>query len=111
MLNFKTEMIYLVHNGNGKIKIGYTGTERTLESRMRAYKTHNPDTVFLDVNEFSNIDDEHNIKTELKQYAIGRSEWYYDIPEVHEIWGRYKKLAETRVKEQLQNNEVKIVKQ
>ena len=102
-------MIYLVSNNSGKVKIGYSGTERTFRQRMAAYKTHNPDTILLDVNEFTNIDDEHNIKLELKHMAIGRSEWYYDCPEVHEIWDRYKHLAENRIKEQLQEEKVEIV--
>lgn len=95
-------MIYFISNGNDKVKIGYSGTDRTFLNRMYCYNTHNPDTVLLDTNHFCNIDDEHNIKMELKPYKIGRSEWYYNIPEVHEIWERYKRLAENRVKDQLE---------
>lgn len=103
-------MIYFISNGNDKVKIGYSGTDRTFENRIRTYKTHNPDTILLDTNVFCNIDDENNIKCELKPFKIGRSEWYYNIPEIHEIWDRYKKLAETRIKEQLKNNIVSITK-
>lgn len=66
---------------------------------MKTYKTHNPDTIVLDINEFANIDDEHNIKLELKDFRIGRSEWYYNIPEIHDVWARYKKLSLERIKE------------
>ena len=27
------------------------------------------------------------------------SEWYYNIPEIHDVWARYKKLSLERIKE------------
>ena len=92
MLNFKTEMIYLISNGNDKIKIGYCADMfRWKSQRIPKYITHNPDTIFLDTNESATKQDEYEIHRILKPYKIKpNAEWYYNSDKVHQVWNDFK---------------------
>lgn len=72
------------------LKIGYTKDRITYQERMNTYCTHNPDFVVIDVTEDGTLNDEKRLHKLLKDYNY-RLEWFYDRPEIHDIWNLYTK--------------------
>lgn len=77
-------MLYLVKSGK-YIKIGYA---KNVEQRMKAYSCTNPDYQLLDTSE-GNTKMEAFLHKVLKHHQY-RTEWFYNVPEVYEIWNDYK---------------------
>lgn len=80
------KMLYFIKSQN-YLKIGYSDNQRTFKVRLREYKTHNPDFVVLDTAEGTR-EDEKTLHSILSQYQY-RTEWFYDVEEVHNIWKNY----------------------
>lgn len=94
-------MIYFINNGNDKLKIGYCADMfRWKSQRIAKYITHNPDTVFIDVNEFGTKEDEYQIHQMLKQYKVKpNAEWYYNNDKIYDVWEMYKIKYKNSVQE------------
>ena len=76
-------MIYLLKSGP-YIKIGYT---KNIEARKKAYRTHNPNAVWIDIKDGDQID-ESNLHQKCKKYKYD-TEWFFDDPEIRLIFKEY----------------------
>lgn len=80
-------MLYLVKSYSA-IKIGSTNNIKT---RMRDYKTHNPDFELLDIADGTEIE-EKILHSKLKDFKYKNSkEWFIDCEEVRNEWNNYVK--------------------
>lgn len=78
-------MLYLVKSFNA-IKIG---SSNNLKSRMKKYKTHNPDFELLDIADGTEVEEKilHS-KLQAFRYKSSR-EWFKDCNEVRTVWNNY----------------------
>lgn len=80
-------MLYLIKSYSA-IKIGSTNNIKT---RMREYKTHNPDAELIDIADGTEIE-EKLLHSKLKRFKYKSSiEWFIDCKEVREEWDNYVK--------------------
>lgn len=97
-------MIYLVHNGNHKLRIGYTTDVRTLEITKKDYESHNPRSEFIDINYYACLEsDIYALRILLKKYNIS-GYWYNDCEDARKIWEDFKnqcKERDTEVKNEI----------
>lgn len=79
-------MLYLIENG-AYLKIGFT---TNLQSRLKTYKTHNPNFSLL--NSKDGIKQDETMLHKLcNQYKYER-EWFHNTPEVIEIFNNYESI-------------------
>lgn len=73
-------MLYLIESSD-YYKIGYC---KDIETRMRSYRTHNPDWLLIDVMEGDRTKEQflHNL---LKLYRY-KLEWFYKDDYILEFW-------------------------
>lgn len=80
-------MLYLIKS-NDYLKIGYTDN---LKQRIKSYKTTNPSFEVLDTMEGTK-NNEIKIHSLLKEYKY-QTEWFYNKPEVLQVWNDFKKYG------------------
>ena len=85
-------MLYLIKS-NSAIKIG---NSNNIKTRMREYKTHNPDFELLDIADGSEIE-EKTLHSKLKDFKYKNSkEWFIDCEEVRKEWNNYIKSTKKK---------------
>lgn len=84
-------MIYLLKSYD-YLKIGYSSD---IDTRLKQYKTYNPNFTLLDTKEGTQKDEKvlHKLCYE---WHVG-NEWYKDIPEVRNIWNNYNESEEKEI--------------
>ena len=82
-------MIYLIKS-NEYLKIGYTNN---LDSRTKAYNTHNPDYEIIGTKPGTKTD-ETRLHKLCRNYHYDK-EWFYDTPYVREVFETYESFHKT----------------
>lgn len=82
-------MLYFIKSQK-YLKIGYTKDKSTYNTRMKSYKTHNPNFKIIDVKVDGTKEDESKLHKLLSKYLY-YTEWFHDCPEIYEIWNKYTK--------------------